>query len=268
VLRYDRFIMLEIFAKCADQADRAVVYTSDTSWIDWNVVATLQEHKRQIKSDFAELTEQAHELWQATAEGILFEYDPDEPCETPPPCSFWPLLNQNEVQAPQSGMVLTVPQHSAFFSTAPAVMTWGFSDTEAFELPQVSVPTDQCRYCYGRGCLVEHDVPLKGMVFVSSYCLFCGWADSQPEYFLSSFTQPLVLLTLLEALTCFADLLRIVIAAVAVLISRLRRTALRHAIVTAQRSFFTHHGAHPPRIQPPHASGLFPEKAFQLRAVA
>lgn len=83
--------------------------------------------------------------------------------------------------------------------------------------------------------------------------------------------EPLLFLAqvlLCEVLSRYEDLLRLVITAVAVLLSRLKRSAFRFAIATSQRSFFTCHGAHPPRIQPSRAPGLLSGMAFQPHVAA
>ena len=261
MLRYDRFIVLEILAKCAD---RTVVYASDASWIEWDVLAGLQEHRWQIKSDFAALTEHVNELWQATAEGTLFEYISDDPYEPPPSCSFWPLFNEDEIAACASSMGLATSHYSAY-STAPAAIVWAGSGM-AFRC-QPSIPSGQCRQCRGYGCLVEQNTLRREMIFSSSYCLFCGWrSGSQADHLFSAYTAPLILITqVLEALSRCANLLRIVIAAIAVLLSRLKRFLFQCAIAIAQRDFFTHHGAHPPRLQPLCISGLLRGRVFEFR---
>ena len=255
--------MLEILAKCAD---RTVVYASDKTWTEWNVLAALQEHKWQIKNDFAALTEDVNELWQSTAEGTLSEYAEDDLCEAPPPCSFWPLFREDEIAACASSTGMAMSDYSVY-STAPAT---GWASSGIAHRCQTSLASAQCRQCKGYGCLVEQNILRREMIFSSSHCLLCGWrSGSLVDHLFFAYTPPLILITqVLDALSRCASLLRIVMAAVSVLLSRLKRFLFQCAVAIAQRDFFTHHGAHPPRVQPYCISGLLRGRVFGFRFAA
>jgi hypothetical protein len=126
-------------------------------------------------------------------------------------------------------------------------------------------------FCGWSGGLVEQCSPVGCLLVVSEWCLVCGSVQSCENFApYSAFvlSVPLVLLTqihLLEAIARCRGLLRLVVAAVAVLLSRLRSPAIRNEIAIRQRSFFTHHGAHPPRLRPLRASGLLSGRVFQLQ---
>ena len=138
--------------------------------------------------------------------------------------------------------------------------------------PAVCVASGRCGHCMWQGGLVEKPQPLGCASLGSTWCPVCGSSTNTGlSTYLVSAIVPLVYLAqflLCEALSRSEDLLRLVISAVAVLFSRLRSAAFRHKIAISQRSFFTHHGAHPPRVQPPRQSGLLPGKVFQPQIAA
>ncbi len=128
----------------------------------------------------------------------------------------------------------------------------------------------QYRCCWSRGSLVEQETLFGGVVLVSMRCRICGaTADARDlEYLIEALADPLIVLAgivLSEALYRCRDLLRLVIAAIAVLLAQLRRAAVRNEIAIGQRSFFTHHGAHPPRSRFLAESGLLRGRVFQLK---
>jgi hypothetical protein len=221
---------MEIFAKCADGT---LVVASDVSWINMNVLAELQNRKRQLEGDVAELTVQAGQLWEALPDGVTFECDANEVGEAVPPCSFWPTL----------------------------VGGWAL---EGYSEPGVEAIGDLCKCC-GCGGLVQREMRTGSAVYASAWCTVCGWpASSDASYLFVTLAKPLVALAqILEVLCRYEGLLRLVVAAVSVLLARLKSSALRCAIATSQREFFTHHGAHPPEIRTHCCLGSFLGRVFQ-----
>jgi hypothetical protein len=240
--RYDWATVTEISAKCAN----GILVYADVSWIDMSVLAALQNYKAQLEGDVAELTAQAGQLWESIPDGIRFEYEVDEVNEGVPSCSFWPTLEQS--WTPGS------------WNPAP----------ERYSTLGVAVVDGCCTYCRPGNGLVQREIPPGGALYLSAVCPVCGWRASwNTPYVTIAFAKPFVpLARILEALSRFEDLLRLVVTAVTVLLAQLRSASYKHAIVTSQRNFFTHHGAHPPRVQPQRESGLFSEKAFQLHVAA
>jgi hypothetical protein len=229
---------MEISAKFADGN---VVYASDVSWINMNVLNLLQNYKAQLAGDVAELAAQANRLWEAIPDGVLFEHDAGEISEAVPPCSFWPPLAGNWTPAPDGGSKLGV-----------------------------TVIDGCCAYCGSGNELIRGEIPPGGPVSLSDGWLVSDWlANSDASCLFVPVSKPFVALArILEVLSRFEDLLHSVVAAVRVLLALLRSASYDHAIATSQRSFFTHHGAHPPRVQPQRTSGLFLEKAFRLHVAA
>jgi hypothetical protein len=244
--RYYWIIVTEIFAKCADTNDGTLVYASDVSWINMNVLTVLQTYKAQLKSDVAELTAEASRIWEATPDGVWFEYDANEVSEAVPPCSFWPTLEGSWIAGNWTAM------------------------PECYSKLGVAVLDGCCTYCGSRNALVQREMPTVGAMYPLAGCLACGWpASSDTSYLFVALAKPLVALArILEVLSRYEDILRLVITTVAVLLSLLKRSAFRFAIATSQRSFFTYHGAHPPRMLPSRAPGLLSGRAFQLHVAA
>lgn len=242
--------------------------TFDTSWIDLNVLAALGDCRAELEDRVAELTGQA-ELWEATVAGPLS--GPDFTAEydvAPLLSSLWQPFYENEIvgvidAAQQSLGVphLWCSDPSPWQPNPSCVATSG-----------LSIVSGRCRHCSWSGGLVEQDVPAGCVAFVSIWCPICGSpTGSEAAYLISPLPDPLVLLAqvlIFEALSRCGNLLRLIVAAIAVLLSRLRAAAFRYAIATSQRNFFTHHGAHPPRVQPRRAPGLLPGRVFELQVAA
>jgi hypothetical protein len=265
-LRYDLNIVMEVFANCVDESGATVLSNLDVSWIDMNVLAFLQGSKRQMESELAQLNEQAIQLWDATAAGLSLVGDPtDEYSDTIPPCSFWP-----SVRLPETSTV-------AEFDLGPEIQRpvalWPRRSAPGNPLITTSDLGHRCPQCScGRG-LIERDTELGDVVLVSAWCMFCGWSTgADPFAAISPVAAPLFLLAqvlLSELIRGYRSLLRLVTATVAVLLSLLRSAGYQCAIVISQRNFFTHHGAHPPRVQPlRRAPGLLSGMAFQLQVAA
>jgi hypothetical protein len=133
--------------------------------------------------------------------------------------------------------------------------------------PPLAIVGGMCPRCYYRGALVEHKVGGCGPVFVSTWCPVCGWCDAD-DVFAQFTTSIIAKIAPFENLSHPEILLRLVMAAVAILLYFLKGAILRHEIAISQRSFFTHHGAHPPRVQPQPVSGLLLGRVFQPRFAA
>jgi hypothetical protein len=73
---------------------------------------------------------------------------------------------------------------------------------------------------------------------------------------------------LLREISEYQELLGVVVTAIATLLSRLRSIAVSHAIAVCQRSFFTHHGAHPPENRSQSHLGPFSGRVFQTQVAA
>jgi hypothetical protein len=267
--RYDWVIVMEVLNQCADETSGMIIYHSDMKWSnvlgtwnDVNVLGALQDRRKQLESDVVLLAGQEEELREA-AESVLFHTGhSDEYADTVPACSFWPSLEQDEMPtiadldlgpgSPQT-VILTRPRKAWAFMRAP----------QPPSLPK-------CPHCALHG-LLEQRTPAGCVVLVSSWCLFCGSSSGGNVFALVNATaKPLLLIQVLlsETLRRRKSLLKLVTAAIAVVLSRLRSFECQYAIVTSQRNFFTHHGAHPPRVQPPRASGLLSGTAFQPRVAA
>jgi hypothetical protein len=206
-----------------------------------NVVTALRNRKAQLESEVAELTAQAGQLWEAIPNGVGFEYDENEDNKAVPPCSFWPTSEENWT--------------AGSWTPAP----------EGHSKLGVAVVDSRCAYCGSCDGFVQREMPAGSTVYVSAWCAVCGWpASSDASYlFFVLPAKPFVALAqILKVLSHYAGLLRLVIAAVTVLLARLRSAARRRA--TCQRKFFTHHGAHPPRAQPRRAPGLLLGRVFQF----
>ena len=73
---------------------------------------------------------------------------------------------------------------------------------------------------------------------------------------------------LLRKISEYQELLGLVVTAIATLFSRLQSTVISHAIAVCQRSFFTHHGTHPPDNRSQRHSGPFSGRVFQPQVAA
>ena len=231
------------------------------------VVAELRIRRAHLEREIVELKHRANCLWAAWTTGASFEYDGGEDGETVPPCSFWPSTTENESELSVADAI------KAYLRPQPrrsVVLPWCVSDSWlAVNEHQAVNPAAQgrcsrCGSCHG---LTEWDSTLFGLLFASSWCLACGWSEDRG---LLKVSVPdslfFVIHALFKVLSRRKALLKLVITEIAVLLSRLRLIELEPAIVTSQRSFFTHHGAHPPRKQPQCVLGLLSEMAFQLQA--
>lgn len=229
------------------------------------VLAELKNRRAQLESEIAELDQRANQLWAGWTGGVSFEYDGDEASETVPPCSFWPSTTEDESELSVADAIKAYlrPQ-----TRRTVVLPWCVADfwptlagRQAAVYPAAQGRCSHCGSCHG---LTEWDSTLYDWLFVSSWCLTCGWSEGR-ELFEITAPAPLFCLihALSEALSRRESVLRLVTAKIAVLLSRLRLAAFARAIVTSQRSFFAHHGAHPPRVRLQRVMGLLPEKAFE-----
>lgn len=236
-------------------------------WIDMNALSALGRYRTALENQVALLSQQMSGF---SAADDLF-YGPDFEICLPPVSAgdFRQLFDSSDAAVQENS---TDPTESFcsfwFFSGQPEPEGAGF--WRAPVQPTVRIVRGHCQHCWFQGGLFSKDVALGCVSLVSTWCPVCGMPaePGRSAYVVPTFDAPLVLLTqiaLLEDLSRFEILLLLVIAAVAVLLSRLRRAIIRNEIAIRQRSFFTHHGAHPPRIQPLQAAGLLSGMAFQLQ---
>jgi hypothetical protein len=73
---------------------------------------------------------------------------------------------------------------------------------------------------------------------------------------------------LLQEISKYEELRRLVVVAIATLFLLLRSAVGSFAIAVCQRSFFTHHGAHPPENRSQRHLGSFSGRVFQLQVAA
>lgn len=261
---------MEVFVKCAGDTTEALVYASNLSWLNTNLLSVLQAYKNDLEIDVAHLSEYANQLWAANSEYIPLEPEQTDGCsEIVPPCSFWP---QDEGLRSSAGADLFGLGVLRPASRRTAVLPWSLSDSD----PAVPVCTmegtlgtnQQCPNCGSHHGLAEWESLGLWPRIVSSWCLTCGWSSQHPVGTVSALAEPLLFLTqvlLSEILSCYRNVLRLVTSAIEVLLSRLKLGTSPHSIATSQRGFFTHHGAHPPRVQPLGVPGLLVGRVFQFR---
>jgi hypothetical protein len=270
---YDLTVMLQFFDSSADQTYRAISQSHFApSWINAGVLATLGNFKAKLEETVVGLSEQASDEFWSGAD-VTLEYAALRAID------FWQRLSQNGIigcartpgderealyidfvlaasspnHHPECPSRLGLPSPKALYSTEPAV----------------SIVSGRCRRCWWGGGLVERQRPYGCFALISCECPVCGCpaAGAGLVDLIPTIVDPLVSLT--RALLCeifrryYEDILRLVISAIAVLLSRLKRSPFRSAIATSQRSFFACHGAHPPRIQRSRAPGLLSGMAFQ-----
>jgi hypothetical protein len=256
---------MEIEDDLTGKKGEAALRSPDVGWISMSMLAFLQRSRRQMEGELDRLDYQAALLWEGVVAGWSPEADPaDERIDTVPPCSFWPSPRQQEILRIACLDLSPEIQQPHLLSCRPL--------RDCNGLVTSSAPRRQCPHCSFSQGLVERDTELGGVVLVSNWCAFCGW--STDAYLFAStrlIAAPLPLLAqvLLSGLIRrYRALLRVITAAVAVLLSRLRSAGHQYTIVISQRNFFTHHGAHPPRVQPARAPGLLSGMAFQPNVAA
>jgi hypothetical protein len=167
------------------------------------------------------------------------------------------------LRASQAELERQVAQRAISLIRSLSLSSW-VSRSKHYPIEEVSYVSGKCHRCGWGAGLFERRVETPCAAVVSHICPACG-SDNPVLDELRSVALAFVQIRVLETLVQSIILLRLVMAAVSVLLSRLRKSASHYAIVVNQKSFFMHHGAHPPRIQPIRALGLSPEKAFQLQ---
>lgn len=121
-----------------------------------------------------------------------------------------------------------------------------------------------CPNCLYNGAMVGQQAFGCAPLAVATWCPLCGCPSEVDG--LAGFNTAIFYLAKIEPLKTLSApelLLQLVIAIVGLLLYIVRAKILRNEIAISQRNFFTHHGSHPPRIQPQPASGLLHGKVFQ-----
>jgi hypothetical protein len=115
------------------------------------------------------------------------------------------------------------------------------------------------------GDLIDCRMPtdLASAFGLPGYCAFVGtdYATVGSFVFLPWFS-------LLREISEYQELLGLIVTAIATLFSRLQSIVVSHAIAVCQRSFFTHHGAHPPENPSQSHLGPFSGRVFQTQVAA
>jgi hypothetical protein len=262
----------------ADVANRVISQSAVApSWINAGVLAKLGNFRAELEETVLSLSEHVvNGFWSGP--DFAIEYPGTRAIE------LWQRLNGSEVaEHPDAADeqrealyidFLVATSCSEDHLECPTRL--GLSSPEALYStgPAVSIVSGRCRRCWWGGGLVERQVPYGCFALISCECPVCGCttAGAGLAEFVPAIADPL--LSLAEALLreivrrYYEDILLLVICAVTVLLSRLKRSAFRSAIATSQRSFFACHGAHPPRTQPSQAPGLLSGMAFQPNVAA
>ena len=271
--------MLQFFDHSSlNQTYRAISQSEfATGWISESVLATLGNFKAELEETVLSLSDEAaKEFWSGPS--FTANYS------APQAIDFWQRLNGScgvgcadaTDKAREALYIDFLFAASSSDLRLECPTRLGLSSPEALYStePAVSIVGGRCRRCWWGGGLVERQVPYGCFALISCECPVCGCttAGGSLADFVPTIADPLLSLTralLCEIFRrCYEDVLRLVISAVAVLLSRLKRAAFRSAIATSQRSFFACHGAHPPRTQPSRAPGLLSGMAFQPNVAA
>jgi hypothetical protein len=145
--------------------------------------------------------------------------------------------------------------------SAPICFPGSVGATSLSETPH---PQGICPNCLYQGPLIREEILACGPPSYWALCPAChqsGCTDDvvaglAPAFIYLSKIEPLRLLSHPEVL------LRLVIAAIVIVNYLLKVKVLRKGIANCQRTFFTHHGAHPPRAESQSLSGLLRGKVF------
>lgn len=269
-MRYDLLVSDFINLSVDDVRSTVPLLAPDVEWIDIKALNALGRYRTAIESQVALLSEQMRDFSARTDD--LFSGPDFEICLPPVSAEdFRRLFDSGDAVAHESSIEPTEALCSFWFLSGEPDPTGGGFWGPPVE-PTVRVVAGHCQHCWFQGGLFSKDVAAGCVSLISTWCPVCGMpGPGRSAYVLPTFGAPLVLLAqiaLLETLSRFKILLLLVIAAVAVLLSRLRRAIVRNEIAIRQRSFFTHHGTHPPRIEPSRAPGLLSGMAFQLQVAA
>jgi hypothetical protein len=259
-----------------EQISRTVLSSrSGPLWLDTNILAALGTYKSELEKAVGQLSAEKSKLHTAV-ERLLSGPDLNvfipavvlaELLQLP---SEGDLPNRSELE----NQFLQATDDPSFDSDRPRAMRRPNPSYFGAETAGMRVVSGCCKQCGWGSGLLEERGPLGWLVGLSLWCPVCGVASVDARfqaYFLSAVAEPLVFLAqfvLAEAFLRSEDLLRLILAAVSVLLSRLRAAAFPRQIATSQRSFFIHHGAHPPRARSLAESGLLGGRVFQLQPAA
>ena len=277
-MRYHRIIVIEFLSNSIVDSTKRLFAGVSTD-LDASALALLGNYRTALEDEIADLTQQAVQSSLATSQRLLSQLDfCIEDVAVAAASGFWQPVNGHVLAGfAEPGQfcqtrwdsLLCQAQFCEFKALCPTPIEAGPTN---LCYPVGPVFGGQCWQC-GQYIGMAEQQSSSGSVFIFPSCPGCGSAAGDAgftTYLGPTFLDPLVIFVaqfLLAEVLCRSEhLLRFVIAAVAVILSRLRATVLHHAIAIAQRSFFTHHGAHPPRVQPLQASGLLPGRVFQFQA--
>jgi hypothetical protein len=234
--------------------------------IDTGILALLENSKTNLESLISETSEHAEQIaklafsWSSGLNEFSLPNASPIWLQTP---ELDPFPNNRNFISVQSAVESLGWQHARFLPQQPEPVS--IINTPAM-LPasawmQGSVPTFQT---IGSGCwagalgdgTIDCRMPTEftPVLFPGSYFAV---ADTE-----STIVSPLVFLPyfyflLLQKVSAYEDLCSLVVVAMATIILRQRSAHIPHAIAVCQRSFFTHHGAHPPDHQPRVTPGCF-----------